>query len=80
MQKLQGTWVQYLGQEKTLEEETATHSSILAGEPPWTEEPERATIHEVTNVKHDWVTEHDNPASRRYHVVSLTNGMWKEIW
>ena len=53
MQELQGTCVQYLGQEKPLEEETATHSSILAGEPSWTEEPERATIHEVTNVRHD---------------------------
>ena len=39
MQELQGTWVQYLGQEDPLEEEMATHSSILAGEPPWTEEP-----------------------------------------
>ena len=53
MQELQGTCVQYLGQEKPLEEETATHSSILAGEPPWAEEPEWATIHEVTNVRHD---------------------------
>ena len=28
-----------LGQEDPLEEETATHSSILAWEIPWTEEP-----------------------------------------
>ena len=39
MQELQGTCVQYLGQEEPLEEEMSTHSSILAGEPPWTEEP-----------------------------------------
>ena len=31
--------VQSLGREDTLEEEIATHSSILASEIPWTEEP-----------------------------------------
>ena len=31
--------LQTLGQEDSLEEETATHSSILAQEIPWTEEP-----------------------------------------
>ena len=34
-------WVRSLGQEDTLEEEMATHSSILAWEIPWTEEPGR---------------------------------------
>ena len=29
----------FLGQKDTLEEEMATHSSILAWEIPWTEEP-----------------------------------------
>ena len=32
-------WVQSLGWEDSLEEEMATHSSILAQETPWTEEP-----------------------------------------
>ena len=36
---MQETWVQSLGQEGSLEEETGTHSSILAWEIPWTEEP-----------------------------------------
>ena len=31
--------VQLLGQEDPLEQEMATHSSILAWESPWTEEP-----------------------------------------
>ena len=35
----QETWVQSLGWEDPLEEEIATHSSILAWEIPWTEEP-----------------------------------------
>ena len=32
-------WVQSLGQEDSLEEGMATHSSILAWRIPWTEEP-----------------------------------------
>ena len=39
MQEPQETWVRSLGQEDPLEEEMATHSSILAGIIPWTEEP-----------------------------------------
>ena len=39
MQEMQETWVQSLDQEDPLEKETATHSSILAFETPWTEEP-----------------------------------------
>ena len=36
---MQETWVLFLGQEDPLEEVMATHSSILAWEIPWTEEP-----------------------------------------
>ena len=39
MQEMQETQVQSLGQEDPMEEETATHSSILAWKTPWTEEP-----------------------------------------
>ena len=35
------TWVQSLGWEDPLEKEMATHSSTLALEIPWTEEPGR---------------------------------------
>ena len=35
------THVQSLGQEDALEKEMATHSSILAWEIPWSEEPDR---------------------------------------
>ena len=38
---MQETQVQSLGQEDPLEEEMATHSSILAWEVPWTEKPGR---------------------------------------
>ena len=36
---MQETQVQSLGQKDPLEKGTATHSSILAWEIPWTEEP-----------------------------------------
>ena len=39
MQEMQETRVRFLGQEDPLEEEMATHSSILAWRIPWTEEP-----------------------------------------
>ena len=39
MQKMEETQVQSLGQKDALEEETATHSSILARKIPWTEKP-----------------------------------------
>ena len=39
MQEMLETRVSSLGQEDPLEEEMETHSSILAGTVPWTEEP-----------------------------------------
>ena len=37
---MQETWIQSLGWENPLENEMVTHSSILAWEIPWTEEPD----------------------------------------
>ena len=45
MQEMQETWVQTLGQEDPLEEETATHSSILARE---SHEQRSLAVHGVT--------------------------------
>ena len=39
MQEAQETWVQSLGREDPLEKEMTAHSSILAWEIPWREEP-----------------------------------------
>ena len=36
---MQETWVRFLGGEDPLEEEMATHSSIVAWRIPWIEEP-----------------------------------------
>ena len=37
--EMQETWIRSLGQEDSLEKSLANHSSILAWEIPWTEEP-----------------------------------------
>ena len=48
--------VQSLGQEDPLEKEMATHSSILAWEIPWTEEPGELQSRGSQRVGHDLVT------------------------
>ena len=45
--------VQFLGGEDALEEEMATHSSILAWRSPWTEEPGRLRSIGSQRVGHD---------------------------
>ena len=47
------TRVQFLGQEDPLEKEIATHSSILAWEIPWTEEPGGLQSMGLQRVGHD---------------------------
>ena len=47
--EMQETWVRSLSGEDPLEEEMATHSSILAWRIPWTEELDRLyVVHRVT--------------------------------
>ena len=55
---MQETWVQALGQEDPLEMEMATHSSILAWEIPWIEEPGRLWSMGSQRVRHDLATKH----------------------
>ena len=53
---VQETGVQTLGQEDPLEKEMATHSSILAWEIPWSEEPGGLQSMRSQRVVHDWVS------------------------
>ena len=50
---MQETPVRFLGWEDPLEKEMATHSSILAWEIPWTEEPGGLHSMESQRVRHD---------------------------
>ena len=47
------TWVQSPGREDPLEEEVATHSSVLVWEIPWTEEPGGLQSMGLQTVRHD---------------------------
>ena len=53
MQEPQETRVRSLGWKDPLEEETATQSSNLAWEIPWTEEPDRLQSVGLQRVGHD---------------------------
>ena len=52
---MQEMWAQSLDQEDPLEKEMATHSSILAWNIPWTEEPGRLQSMGLQRVGHDLV-------------------------
>ena len=47
------SWVQSLGQEDSLEESMATHSSILGWRTPWTEDPGWLQCIESQRVRHN---------------------------
>ena len=51
---MQETWVQSLDQEDPLGKDMTTHSSILAWEIPWTEEPGGPQSMGTQRVGHDW--------------------------
>ena len=53
MQETQEMQVQSLGREDPLEKEMATHSSILAWEIPWTEEPGGLQSMGLQRIVHD---------------------------
>ena len=55
MQEMQ---VQFLGWEDALEKEMATHSSILAWDIPWTEEPDGLQFMGLQRVRYNCATEH----------------------
>ena len=53
MQETKDTWVLSLGGKDPLEEEIATHSSILAWRIPWTEEPGELQSMGSQRIRHD---------------------------
>ena len=53
---MQETWIQFLGGENPLEKGMAIHSSILAWEIPWIEEPGGLQSMGLQRVRHDWMS------------------------
>ena len=69
--EMQETWVQSLGQEDPLEEESmATHSSIVAWRIPWTKEPGRLQSMGSQRVGHEWVTKHSPKSEQEIFALS----------
>ena len=58
MQGAEEMWVQSLGWEDPLEEEMATHSSVLAWKIPWTEEPGGLQSMGSQRFRHNLANEH----------------------
>ena len=77
---MQETWVQFLGQEKPLEKEMVTHSSILAWRIPWAEEPGRVTcVHGVTKVRHNLPTK-TPPGTEQLNSLSILKFFKKDVF
>ena len=67
--------VQSLGRKDQLEKEMATHSSILAWEVPWTEEPGMPTACGVTRVWYDLRTKYTYT-----HILDTEPGIYLSSW
>ena len=63
MLMMQETQIQSLGQEDTLEKKMATHSSILAGIIPWTEEPDDLQLMGLQRVEHNLATKQEHSSA-----------------
>ena len=64
-------WVQSLGWDDPLEKETATHSSVLNWQIPWTEESGWLQSMGWQRVGHDLVTKQQQQQGRSCHGVML---------
>ena len=72
-----------LDQEDPLEEEMATHSSILAWEISGTEEPCGLQSSGVQRVEHDWLSEHQHREMNRVTPVLISRDLYllhKALW
>ena len=71
---MQEMWVQSLGQEDPLEKGVATHSSILAGEIPWTEELGglQSMGHKS---QHEWTTKQQRVVRNLPKIIQLDLGL-----
>ena len=71
MQEMQEMWVRFLSWEDPLEEEMATHSSILAWKIPWTEESGGLQFMGSQRGGHDWS---DNTHTILFHDKNVQKG------
>ena len=74
MQEILETQVWSLGQEDLLEEEMATHSSILAWRIPWTEEPGGLQSIGSQRDKNGQLSRHNE-----FKITSISIGSWLTV-
>ena len=78
-----GTQAWFLGWEDPSEEEMATHSSILAWEISWTEEPGRLRSTRLQRAGHDWAYTHKTMRMRVLWIffikVLSSSHVWKKL-
>ena len=82
MQEIQETWIWSLGKEDPLEEEMATHSSFLAWEIPWTEEPGRLQSMGSQRVGPEWACLQDTGKQVREsaYLLCLKENVGPSCW
>ena len=87
VKRLSTMQVRSLGGKDLLEEEMATHSSILAWKIPWMEGPCRLQSMGSQRVGHDWATSltslNYEPCQGRYRdcfVQTCTPSFWHNVW
>ena len=71
MQETQETWVWSLGQEDPLQEEMATHSSIIASRTPWTELCSRLESMGSQRIGRNWECMHALDPKKRLSSTSF---------
>ena len=84
VQETKETWARSLGWEDPLEEEMATHSSILAWRIPWTREPGSLQSMGLQRVGHDWASGHFVSFTLIHHYPVYRYSFWPcfptEVW
>ena len=73
MQEMQKTWVWCVGWEDPLEEEMATHSSVLVWKIQWREESGRLQSMEPQRDAPNWTTEHTPKMLSFQHAVNINS-------
>ena len=75
---MQVTHVRSLGWEDPLEEEMATHLSILAWRIPWTVESDRPQSIGLQRVRHEWAI--NIFTSSQLYITYMTPVFWRSSW
>ena len=76
---MQETWVRSLGWDDPLKEEIVTHSSILAWEVPWTEEPGGLQSTGSQSVRYDLETGHKHNVLFIHSFIDICLGLFHHL-